>query len=210
MFVPWWCDLEEVPLPYRRCARCGVLSYLPRSAVGVACPECGVSFAAVADAAMQRADFDQRLDALIHLTRDLLDTDVALLTEIRDGQEIIRRSAGEWPTITSLPGTSLPLDETFCQRMLDGRIGNHVRDAETDDRVSDLAMARQLGVRAWIGVPIRLSDVQLYVLCCLAGEARPDLGDREVRLLLGLAESVRAELQAPRVEHVRGSSFVDP
>jgi GAF domain-containing protein len=194
-------------LPYRRCANCGVLSYLPRSAAGVTCPECGVSSADVADAALRRADLDHRLDALIHLTRELLDTDVALLTEIRDGREVVRRAAGEWPTINSLQGTSLPLDDTFCQRMLDGRIGNHVGDAETDDRVSDLAMARQLGVRAWIGVPIRLSDAQLYVLCCLARESRPDLGQREVRLLLGLAESVRAELQVAPTDQARESEL---
>jgi hypothetical protein len=38
--------------------------------------------------------------------------------------------------------------------------------------------------------------MRLYVLCCLASESRPSLGQREVRLLAGLAESVRAELQA--------------
>lgn len=184
-------------LPYRRCANCGVLSYLPRSAVGVSCSECGVPFAE-AGAIIGRAGSADRLDALINLTRDLLDTDVALLTEIRDGREIARRSAGDWRPLTSQEGASLPLDETFCQRMLDGRIGNYVRDAQADERVSDLAMARQLGVRAWIGVPIELSDMQLYVLCCLARESRPTLGEREVRLLRGLAESVRNELQTAR------------
>ena len=174
-----------------------MLSYLPRSAVGVSCPECGVSFAEAGGAIIGRVGSDDRLDALINLTRDLLDTDVALLTEIRDGREIARRAAGDWRPLTSQEGASLPLDETFCQRMLDGRIGNYVRDAQAE-RVSDLAMARQLGVRAWIGVPIELSDMQLYVLCCLARESRPTLGEREVRLLLGLAESVRNELQTPR------------
>lgn len=182
-------------MPYRRCANCGVLSYLPRRAIGVVCPECGASFAEVADVATRRANLDDRLDALMDLTRELLDTDVALLTEIKDGREIARRAAGEWAPLTSQKGLSVALNETFCQRMLDGRIGNYVGDAHTDERVSDLAMARQLGVRAWIGVPIELSDMQLYVLCCLARESRPDLGAREVRLLLGLAESIRNELQ---------------
>ena len=184
-------------LPYRRCANCGVLSYLPRSAVGVSCPECGVPFAEAGGAIIGRAGSDSRLDALINLTRDLLDTDVALLTEIRDGREIARRAAGDWWPLTSQEGASLSLDETFCQRMLDGRIGNYVRDAQADERVSDLAMARQLGVRAWIGVPIELADMQLYVLCCLARESRSTLGEREVRLLRGLAESFRHELQTP-------------
>lgn len=172
-----------------------MLSYQPRSAVSVACPACGVSLAQIADAAMRRAATDDRLDALIHLTRDLLHADVALLTEIKRGHEIARRAAGQWPPLNTLTDVSLPLDETFCQRMLDGRIGNYVRDTQGDERVSDLAMAQQLGVRAWIGVPIELPDMRLYVLCCLARESRPGLGARDVRMLLGVAESVRTELQ---------------
>jgi GAF domain-containing protein len=130
------------------------------------------------------------------MTRGLLDTDVALLTEIRDGYETALRVDGDWPGRGSFQAASLALENTFCQRMLDGRIGNYVRDATADERVSDLAMARHLGVRAWLGVPIQLSDMRLYILCCLASEARPNIGEREVRLLAGLAESVRAELQA--------------
>jgi GAF domain-containing protein len=141
-------------------------------------------------------DPDRRLDHLLRMTRELLDTDVALLTEIRDGRETAKRVAGNWPHFEPLLGASLPLDETFCQRMLDGRIGNYICDAETDDRVNDLAMTRRLGIRSWLGVPIRLSDMELYVLCCLMRESRPSLGKREVRLLAGLAESVRAELEA--------------
>jgi GAF domain-containing protein len=163
---------------------------------GSACPECGVPLARSTDSVDHSVDCDRRLDQLLRMTRELLDTDVALLTEIREGHETARRVAGEWPPIGSLLNASLALEDTFCQRMLDGRIGNYIRDAEADDRVNDLAMARQLGVRSWLGVPIRLSDMQLYVLCCLTQESRPSIGEREVRLLTGLAESVRAELEA--------------
>ncbi|MFZ0039844.1 MAG: hypothetical protein WAK93_00930 [Solirubrobacteraceae bacterium] len=130
------------------------------------------------------------------MTRTLLDTDVALLTEIRDGREVAKRTDGDWPGRGSWENASVPLEHTFCQRMLDGRIGNYIRDARADTRVNDLAMARRLGVGAWLGVPIQMSDMRLYVLCCMACESRPGIGKREVRILLGLAESVRAELQA--------------
>ena len=130
----------------------------------------------------------------MRLTRDLLDTDVAILTEIRSGRETARRIAGDWPGISE--GQSLPLDETFCKRMLEGRIDSYIRDAQADERVSDLAMTRELGIGAYLGVPIRLEDMRLYVLCCLHHERRPSLGEKEVRLLSGLAESVRAELHS--------------
>jgi GAF domain-containing protein len=183
-------------MPYLRCLTCGVLSYVPRHTHGATCPECGIPVKWAGDAAGQSSDANWRLDQLLRMTRDLLDTDVALLTEIRDGRETALRVEGTWPGRGSFQEASLALENTFCQRMLDGRIGNYVRDAADDDRVSDLAMARHLGVRAWLGVPIELSDMRLYVLCCLASESRPSIGEREVRLLAGLAESVRAELQA--------------
>lgn len=130
----------------------------------------------------------------MRLTRELLDSDMALLTEIAGGCETTRWSAGEWAEIDAIDGASLPLDETVCQRMLEGRIGNFIRDAQADERVNDLVMVRDLGIGAYLGVPIRLDDMRLYVLCCLDRESRPGLGDREVRLLSGLAESVRVEL----------------
>lgn len=189
-------------MPYLRCLTCGVLSYVPRHAHGATCPECGIPVNQAGEARTRSTDPDWRLDQLLRMTRDLLDTDVALLTEIRDGRETALRVEGNWPGRGSFEDASLALENTFCQRMLDGRIGNYIRDAATDDRVSDLAMARHLGVRAWLGIPIELSDMRLYVLCCLASESRPSIGEREVRLLAGLAESVRAELQAgPHPSH---------
>lgn len=132
----------------------------------------------------------------MRLTRDLLDADMAVLTEIGRGRETARRAAGEWPGMDSFEGTWSPLEETVCQRMLEGRIGNYIRDAQGDDRVNRLPMVRQMGIGSYLGVPIRIDDLHLYVLCCLHRESRPSLGEREVRLLSGLAESVRVELHS--------------
>jgi GAF domain-containing protein len=173
-----------------------VLSYTSPGATAPACPECGVPALRVGDTPSGPERSERRLDALMRLTRDLLDTDVALLTEIRDGRETARRAAGEWPGMDSFEGLGSPLQETICQRMLEGQIDNYVRDAQADVRVNHLPMVLEMGIGSYLGVPIRLSDVHLYVLCCLARESRPSFGDREVRLLSGLAESVRVELQS--------------
>ncbi len=182
-------------MPYVRCASCGVLSYTSPGDTSGACPECGVPAARSGDSDGSDGS-ERRLDALLRLTRDLLDTDVAILTEISHGRETTRRFAGEWPGLDSFDGLSSPLQDTVCQQMLEGRIDNYIRDAQGDDRVNALPMVRQLGVGAYLGVPIRLDDLHLYVLCCLDRESRPSLGAREVRLLSGLAESVRVELHS--------------
>jgi GAF domain-containing protein len=183
-------------VPYLRCPTCGVASYLARGPSEPLCPECGVPVPATGQTDDREPAGDRRLDRLLQLTRELIDTDLVLLTEIRDGRETVIRSDGRWPGDASWQEASIPLEDTFCQRMLDGRIGNYVTDAQTDPRVHDLALARHFGVRAWLGTPIQISDARLYVLCCLAREARPSISDRDIRLLVGLAESVRARLES--------------
>ena len=180
-------------MPHLRCISCGVVSYAPVSGIG-SCPECGVPWPPRPDRVVQSADPQQRLAALVRMTRDLLDVDLALLTEIARGRETVLVAAGGWPEVTMRRGDSLPLEETFCRLMLEGRIDNVVPDASAEPRVGSLGLVA-LGVRAYVGVPVRPAGPALYVLCCLAREARPSFGMREVRLLSGLAESVTAELQ---------------
>lgn len=79
-----------------------MLSYAPTNVRDAACPDCGVPIAEAGDAARQAADSNRRLDTLIRLTRELLDTDVAALTQVRDGREVAQRVAGRWPGRTSL------------------------------------------------------------------------------------------------------------
>ncbi len=194
---------EVREMPYVRCPNCGLTSYIaPNRWRAGECPGCGEALWADGSGPILtpggEEDIDERgggIAGALALARGQLDMEVALLTEIEDGQEIVRESAGEWPVIGSLDGRSVAFGETFCNRLLEGRISNVVTDAAHDERVADLGMARHFGVGAWIGVPLELSDARLYVLCCLAREARPALGEEDVRFLTWLGESVVAELE---------------
>ena len=53
---------------------------------------------------------------------------------------------------------------------------------------------------AYVGVPMTGAAARRYVLCCLAREARPDLGESDLRFLRGLVESVR-----PAVDRAAGA-----
>jgi GAF domain-containing protein len=121
-----------------------------------------------------------------------LRADAALLTEIRGGREHVRWAVGEG----GHAGRVYALRDTICERLLDGRIGSVVTDTATEPGLSDLPAARDIG--AYLGVPFRTADARAYVLCCLAHEARPDLGASDVRFLQGLAESLRPVLEAAR------------
>ena len=196
-------EREAREMPYVRCPNCGLTSYMARNRWRAGeCPGCGGALWAdgrgltLNPGGEEVVDDDGRgIAGALTLARGQLDMEVALLIEVEDGQEVVRASAGEWPVVGSLDGRSVGIGETFCNRLLEGRISNVVTDAAHDERVADLGMARAFGVGAWIGVPLELTDTRLYVLCCLAREARPALGEDDVRFLTGLGESVVAELE---------------
>ena len=71
-----------------------------------------------------------------------------------------------------------------------------VPDATLEPSLNQLAGVRTARSRAYIGVPFETEDARAYVLCCLAREARPDLGEADVRFLQGVAESLRAAARA--------------
>lgn len=120
--------------------------------------------------------------------------DVALLGEIRDGQEVVRALAGRGRSFGLSVGASIPIEATYCHLLLQGRLRNVVPDSASEDLVKHLPLTRQANVGAYIGVPLTTLDGRLYMLCCLAHEQRPSLNARHVRLLRDLAQSIAAEL----------------
>jgi GAF domain-containing protein len=122
--------------------------------------------------------------------------DVAVLGEVRDGREVVRFLAGDGESFGLEVGASLPIEDTYCDRLLDGRLSNVVRDAGADELVRDLELTREGRVGAYIGVPLTALDARLYVLCCLAHEQRPLLAERDVLFLRGLSETIIAALDA--------------
>ena len=136
------------------------------------------------------------LGPLLALSRDLLSMDLAMLNEVVGDQEAVRRADGEWPDVDveGLPGSSLALSDTFCQRLLEGTLPPYVRDVSSDPTTADLALARAFGVGAWIGARVPTTGAGVYVLCCLSREVRPGLGQRDVHALNTLATSLANQI----------------
>jgi GAF domain-containing protein len=117
--------------------------------------------------------------------------DSALVSEITGGREVVRWAAGEgaWASV------ALALEDTICRRLLDGRIGALVPDTRAEPSLSTVPRVLDGSIAAYIGAPFTTADARLYVLCCLAQETRPDLGEADVRFVRGLAESIRSLLE---------------
>jgi len=126
-------------------------------------------------------------------------TDVAIIGEVRNGYEVVRHLAGDGASFGLSPGASVPIEDTYCHRLLTGRLANVVPDARANDEVRDLEITRAAGIGAYIGVPLTGLDARLYVLCCLAHEQRPRLGERDLRFLRDLGQRTVFDLGQPRI-----------
>ncbi len=133
---------------------------------------------------------------VLALARERLDMDVAVLGECAGGRETFTWvDAGAGAELGE--DISIPLADSYYQRLLDNRVPNIVHDAQAEACVRDLDVTREMGIGAWVGVPVTLPDGRPYgALSCISAEARPTLTDRDVRFMRELAQTVSAELAA--------------
>jgi GAF domain-containing protein len=174
---------------------------------GEECPRCGTPLGGPSRATARvpewqpAAEPQGAVEHALAVARRELKMDVALLSEVRDGREVVLWAVGNGRIPSFVAGTSAPLAETVCEQLLNGSIDGIVHDAATDPRVRDLPVVRRTGLGAYVGVPLAGAAARRYVLCCLAGEARPDLSENDLQFLRGLVESVR-----PAVDRAAGMS----
>jgi GAF domain-containing protein len=176
-------------MPYVTCSACGIKTYLVSQGE---CAECGAVLGGPArrQGPMTGGDPDRGIHRTLELARLELGADTAFISEVAAGRETIRWAVGNGAIPGFAPGASLPLEDTICRHLLAGRIAALVPDLEQDPVLRELPLPRVAGIRAYLGVALTGADARQYVLCCLAREARPDLGDADVRFLQGLTESL--------------------
>jgi HD-GYP domain-containing protein (c-di-GMP phosphodiesterase class II) len=119
---------------------------------------------------------------------------VSFLTRLDADRYVFARFAGEHERFGVAEGDSVPLADTHCQRMLDGRIGSTVADLAAEPETRDLQVTKSLGLRAYAGVPVRLRSGEIYgTLCVVDSQPHPELSDLQTELLNFLSD-LAAEL----------------
>lgn len=128
---------------------------------------------------------------LLELAREHLGMDVAWVSEFTDGQQayvqVDEGPDGRGPA----EGSSIPLGESYCVRVLDGRLPPVVPDSAADPRTAELRITDELGIGAYVGIPIPNRDGSVRgMLCCTSHHASPDLVGRDLRVLQLLAHVI--------------------
>lgn len=138
-------------------------------------------------------DFLQRTLGSI---RRHLDMDVAFISRFHDGVrefEVIDAKHEQTPIQV---GDSGPLEESYCQRVVDGRLPELIADAFENAEALTLPVTVALPVRAHMSVPIRLSNGDVYgTFCCFSYSADQSLNTRDISMMHVFAELVSDHLE---------------
>ena len=117
---------------------------------------------------------DDSVSELLHTMRQRMEMDVVFVSEFIDGQRMFRYVDAE-PGAPELPvGDANPLEESVCQRVVEGRVPELVRDLAKVPRKDLPEIPFKIG--AHLSTPIVLTDKRVYgTLCCFSAAPRPEL-----------------------------------
>jgi EAL domain-containing protein (putative c-di-GMP-specific phosphodiesterase class I) len=151
-------------------------------------------------ARLSLAGSTEAIERILSLARGALDMDVALVGAFH-GDYVIEAVEGDEEWFDLAVGKRIPVEETYCRRMVQGELPSVLPDAAFDERTADLPITRESGIGAYVGVPIRLWDGTLYgTLCCLSRAPEPSLNERDARFLQVLAEIVADQIDRGQLE----------
>ena len=125
--------------------------------------------------------------AIEHMLRDVreaLDMDVAFVSKFDQDQLVFRALEGDAESFGWQEGDSFPLDESYCKRVLDGRIPEVVPNAKREEATKDLRVTSEADMGSYCAVALVLSDGRLYgTLCCVSHAPDPELRERELGIM---------------------------
>lgn len=137
-----------------------------------------------------------RIAGFLAITREQLGMDIAYFSEFTDGQQVFRGLEGDAKSFGMRRGEGVPLEESYCMRVVEGRLPNVISDAKSDERVNSLAATEEANIGAYVGVPMRFSDGQLFgTLCCASHNPDPTLAQRDVDFMHVIARLLADQLE---------------
>lgn len=146
--------------------------------------------------ALQRIQAAQESDVVeraLSAAREHLSMDAAYVTRIDSEHQTIEALLGDMEVLAQVQGQPIPLEQTYCARMLKGEIPNVIPDTRADPALRGLSATRDIG--AYVGFPVTLPSGRVHgTLCCVSKEARSGIGGEEAHFMQVLADIVAARL----------------
>jgi hypothetical protein len=150
----------------------------------------------VATAESSDALIDGSVNETLRMMRDKFAMDVVFVSEFSGGKRVLRY-VDHGGRGSALPaGTSDPLEASFCQRIVDGRLPELIRDVAALPANADVPPL-PFRIGAHMSTPIVLDDGSTYgTLCCFSEAANQLLRDSDLQMLRHTARLVAKKIGA--------------
>ena len=133
------------------------------------------------------------LSAALRTIREMLNMDVVFISEFVEGTRTFRYVDARSADCPVRTGDAGPLDESYCVRVVDGRLPRRINDANLLPAALEIPATRELGVRAHLSVPIRLRNGKVFgTLCCFSLTTSAELRDEDEAALQSIADVIAA------------------
>jgi GAF domain-containing protein len=136
------------------------------------------------------------IEYMLRDVREALRMDVAFVSKFSEDHLVFWALEGDAESFGWQEGDSFPIDESYCKRVLDGRIPQVVPDAKREDATKDLRVTTEADMGSYCAVPLVLSDGRLYgTLCCVSHECDLWLRERDLRVMERTAKWLVEQLE---------------
>ena len=146
---------------------------------------------------------DESVRKVLHELRQHLRMEVIFVSEIRNGQRMFKH-------VDTAPGKELittggggPLEESFCQCVLDGMLPRLVHDAATHPAFPKLP-ATPFRVGAHLSSPIVLANGKVYgTLCCFSQGGDDSLSEKDLHKLECVAKITAKRIDIKQAQELQ-------
>lgn len=153
---------------------------------------------------------DETVLETLHSVRTLLGMEVAFVSEFKGGRRIFRHVDSECNAIPVKVGSSDPLEDSYCQRVVDGRLPELIQDAMQNSEACTLASTKSVPVGAHLSVPIRFGNGRIYgTFCCFSRTPDYTLNDRDIRALRLFADVTAKYIEEQVIEENSRQELID-
>ncbi len=154
------------------------------------------------------ANDDDTVHRVLELARSFLGMEVAWVSDLQADAQLVTHVDADRADRVPRAGERYALADSYCMRVLDGRLPQVIPDTEAHPVARDLAVTVDFAIGAYVGIPVRAADgTAKGMLCCSSSKAQPRLRDADLRLLELLAGIVAelggADARAAALELVR-------
>lgn len=148
--------------------------------------------AALADTHLPDSAAEEAFDRLTRMVTRLLGVPVSLVSLVDDRRQFFKSQHGLQGPASEERQT--PLSHSFCQHVVIAQAPLIVTDAENDPRVRENPAIPDLGVKAYLGVPLTLPSGHVIGSLCAIDGAPRQWSEADLKNLSDVAEIVLSEI----------------